>query len=103
MSPTQMYIQEKAGKRSIVGRAFLDWDGKVIPNLLCTDTRRFFMPTLNNRSVNIYGGKLRCAALVYRTFTREVPTGPLLQCQFKTKDGDGLNFCVENLIIATQE
>ena len=100
-----MYIQEKNGKKSIVRRA-LDWEGNVIPNLLCTDTGRFFikydergpgvvvefMPTIKNRSVNIHGGKLRCTALVYRTFTREEPSTPLLQCQFKAKDGNGLNF-----------
>ena len=80
-------------------------------NLLCTDTGRFFvkydergpgvvvefMPT-----INIHDGKLCCAAYVYRPFTREEPTTPLLQCQFKAQDGDGLNFSIENLIIATQ-
>ena len=57
-----------------------------------------FHPTMNNRSVNIYGGKLRCAALVYRTFTRDEPSLPLLHCQFKAKDGNPLNLAIENLI-----
>ena len=109
--PRQVVIQEKKAKSNIVRRA-LDWDGKLTPNLLVTDSGRFFikhdesgpsvvvefMPTSNNRSVNIYGGKLRCAALAYRPFTREEPTVPLLQCQFKSKDGNGLNFSVENLL-----
>ena len=57
-----------------------------------------FYPTINNRSVNIYGGKLRCAALVYRTFTRDEPSLPLIQCQFKAKDGNPINLSVENLV-----
>ena len=94
----------------------MDWEGRVIPDLLCTDTGRFFikyqergpgvvvefMPTINNRSVNIHGGKLRCAALVYRTFTKEEPTAPLNQCQFKAKDGDGINFSVNNIVMNIQ-
>ena len=79
LGPRQVYIQEKTGKKSIVHvRRALDWEGNVIPNLLCTDTGRYFI-------------KLRWAA-VDRTFTREEPSAPLLQCQFKAKDGNGLNF-----------
>ena len=52
--------------------------------------------------VPIFTGKLKCAALVYRTLTRKEPSTPLLQCQFKAKDGNGVNFSVENLIFATQ-
>ena len=83
LGPRQVTIEEKTGKSALVRKA-LDWDGKVIPNLLVTDAGRFFikydergpgvivefMPTINNRSVNIHGGKLKCAAVVYRTFTR---------------------------------
>ena len=109
--PKQVYLKDKHGRRTIVRRA-LDWEGRVISDLLCTDNGRFFikyqergagvvvefMPTVKNRSVNIHDGKLRCAALVYRTFTKEVPTAPLQQCQFKAKDGNGVNFSVDNLV-----
>ena len=114
LGPRQVTIEQKTGKQALVRRA-LDWDGKIISNLFVTDTGRFFikydergpgvivdfMPTINNRSVNTHGGKLRCAAVVYRTFTREEPTVPLLQCQFKSKDGNGLNFSVENILLVT--
>ena len=109
--PRQLLIEEKKGKKAFIRRA-LDWEGNVITNLLVTDSGRFFikydergpgvvvefLPTINNRSVNIHGGKLPCAALIYRTFTRDEPSLPLIQCQFKAKDGNPLNLSVENLI-----
>ena len=112
--PRQVYIDEKNGEQSIVRRA-LKWDGGVIHSLPVTDSGRFFIkyderepgvvvefyPTINNRSVNIHGGKLRCAALVYRTFVRTEPSLPLVQYQFKAKDGNALNFSVDNIIINT--
>ena len=110
--PRQVYLEEKNGKKCIVRRA-LNWDGTVIHNLLVTDSGRFFIkhderkpglaveffPTINNRSVNIHGGKLRCGALVYRTFVRVEPIIPLMQYQFKAKYGNTLNFSVDNIII----
>ena len=57
-----------------------------------------FVPTINNRSMNIHGGKLRCAALVNRTCVRDAPPLPLMQYQFKSKDGNGLNLSVDNIV-----
>ena len=112
--PCQVYFDEKNGKQCIDRRA-LNGDGNAIHSLLVTDSGRFFIkhderepgvvvqfnPTINNQSVNIHGGKLRCAALVYRTFVRVEPSLPLLQYQFKSKDGNGLNFSVDNIILTT--
>ena len=60
-----------------------------------------FIPTINNRSVNMHGGKLRCGALVYHPlkFERYESTLPLVQYQFKTKDGNGLNFHIDTIVL----
>ena len=52
---------------------------------------------MSNRSVNIHGGNQRCAALVYRTFVRGEPSLPLAQYQFKAKNGNPLDFAVDNI------
>ena len=91
--PCQVFIciEENPGKTAIIGKA-LNWDGSVVNNVLAFDSGRFFVkyqdagpgvvveifPSLSNRCVNIHGGKLRCAALVYRTFTKREPSVPLL-------------------------
>ena len=111
--PHQVFINEKDGKKAIVRRG-LDWDGNVVHDLLVTDSGRFFVkydekdpgavvevvPRLDNRSVNIHGGKLRCAALVYRTFVKEAPPLPLRRYQFRAKNGNGLDLRVDNIVLA---
>ena len=113
-SPRQVHLDEKNGKQFIVRRAQY-WDGDSIFRLHVTDSGQFFIkyeergpgvvvefhPTINNRSVNIHGGKLRCAALVYRTFAIVEPSLPLVQYQFNAKDGNALNFSIENINITT--
>ena len=59
-----------------------------------------FFPTLSNSCVNIHGGKLRRAELVYRTFVRDEPNLPLVQYQFKSKNGNALDLKVENIAIS---
>ena len=109
--PHQIYLQEKDGTQTIVRKA-LDWDGKIILTVLVTETGRFFvrnddrvpgcvsedLPSLHNRSVNINGGKLRCGALVYRTFVKKPPTLPLNRYQLRTKNEDALDFHVDNIL-----
>ena len=110
--PRHVYLEEKQGKQATVRRA-LNWDGTIIPNLLATDTGRFFIkyeergpgvaveffPTAGNRIVSIHCKKIRCVAIIYRTFVRDEPSLPLIQYQFRAKDGNVLNFSVDNLVI----
>ena len=108
-------LKESTGKTSIARRG-VDWGGDVIKDMVVTDSGRFFVnyndrapgavvevfPTLGNRNINVHGGKVRCTALIYRTFVKYAPSLPVTSYKFNSKNGNGLDLCVENIVITTQ-
>ena len=98
----------------VIIRKALDWNKNTIPGLLVTDAGEFYVKTVHatlgpmiyqstmtkkDKYIFCNAQRYKCAAVVVRTFVKLEDVYPLHYYIFQNRNGDNLDFSVDNIIL----
>ena len=98
----------------VIIRKALDWNKNLIPGLLVTDAGEFYVKTVHatlgpmiyqstmtkkDKYIFCNSQRYKCAAVVVRTFVKLGDVYPLHYYIFQNRNGDNLDFSVDNIIL----